>query len=77
MTHISTTTFILLVVQEAFVIADKHLWFNLFHSLQDNSNNNDDGSTTEGYVCTEYSIEEERNNRNDNQAYCTYKYNII
>src|SRR5699024_7214895 len=66
-----------LIVQEAFVIADKHLGFNLFYSLQYNAYNDDNRCTAEGNVCSEHTVKEERNDGHNDKTYCTYKYNII
>ena len=66
-----------LVVEEAFIVTYQHLGLDLFHGLKDNTHDNDDGCSAEGNICPEHTVKEERNDRNNNQAYYTYKYNII
>ena len=66
-----------LIVQKAFVITYEKLWLNLFHSFEDNTNNNDDRCTTEWNIRSEHTIKDERNHAHNDKTYCTYKYNII
>ena len=66
-----------LIVQEAFVITYEKLWLNLLHSFEDNTNNDDDGRSTEWNICPEYTIKDEWDHAHNNKTYCTYKYNII
>ena len=66
-----------LFVQEALVIADKHLGLDLFHSFKDNSYDNDDRCTTKRNICSKYTVKEERNNCHNNKANYTNKDYII
>ena len=66
-----------LIVQKAFVITYEKLWLNLFHSFEDNTNNNDDRCTTEWNIRSEYTIKENWNEGDDHKTAGTDKDNII
>ena len=66
-----------LFFQEAFIIADDHLRLDLLYSFQNYTNDNDDGGTAKGDACSKNTIKEEWNNRNNDKADCTDKYNIV
>ena len=71
------TTAFVLAVQKAFVITYEKLWFDLFHSFEDNTNNDDDGCTTEWNIRPKHTIKDEWDHAHNDKTYCTYKYNII
>ena len=53
-----------------------HHSFNLSDDFKNYTNNNDDGSSTETYMCTECTCEENRNNCNHCQANCTNQVKV-
>ena len=55
----------------------QHLGFDLLQGLQDNTGYDDDGGTAEGYVRSEISVEEYRDNSDDAQTYSADKYDIV
>ena len=72
-----TTTTLLLIVQKPSIISNEHHGFQLIHSFQHYTDNDDQRCTTKGYICSEDTIKEERNHCDDRQAYSTNKDDIV
>ena len=74
---VSYAIYLYLLFQKSFIIAHQHHRFHLLHCLKHNADNNDKACTAKRYAGIEYTAEEIRQNCNDGQTNCTYKYNII
>ena len=66
-----------LIVQKTFIVTYQHLGLDLFESLKNNTYNNDDRCSSEGYVSTKHSVEEDRDHTHDDQPNCTDKYDVV